>query len=367
MHRELIATAAALLCCARSPACNVPVFRYALEHWRPDPYRVAVLHRDALSAGDRANMAAIEPFALVRAVDLSAEEPPAWLGSVRDEAGGQTLPRLALLFPAASGLRGRVWAGPLDADSVRTLLESPARSELARRLLEGHAAVWLLLESGNTKQDDEAAALLRTELRRLERTLRPPRELYADPDEPDSAPAADARVRFSMLRLAPNDPAEPVLGAMLSGSLAGLRQAGGPTAFPVFGRGRALTALCGAYLDRERVEAVCEFLVGACSCEAKFANPGMDLLIAMDWDAALAGALRAEQAPPALVGPLAMTPVAATSETARAAGREPASAATAEAGTTTRGRSCAVGLAVGVGVVAVLGLGTLLTVRLLRE
>ncbi|HUQ72324.1 MAG TPA: hypothetical protein VM165_22550, partial [Planctomycetaceae bacterium] len=29
-------------------ACNVPVFRYALEHWRPDPYRLTVLHRGPL-------------------------------------------------------------------------------------------------------------------------------------------------------------------------------------------------------------------------------------------------------------------------------------------------------------------------------
>ena len=31
-------------------ACNVPVFRYALERWPADPYEVFVLHEGALDA-----------------------------------------------------------------------------------------------------------------------------------------------------------------------------------------------------------------------------------------------------------------------------------------------------------------------------
>src|SRR5687767_6507702 len=33
-------------------ACNVPVFRYALEHWRADPYRVTLFHDGPLSEAD---------------------------------------------------------------------------------------------------------------------------------------------------------------------------------------------------------------------------------------------------------------------------------------------------------------------------
>src|SRR4051812_3921272 len=35
-------------------ACNVPVFRYALEHWPADPYEVIVFHRGLLSPEDQA-------------------------------------------------------------------------------------------------------------------------------------------------------------------------------------------------------------------------------------------------------------------------------------------------------------------------
>ena len=30
-------------------ACQIPVFRYALERWQPDPYEVVVIHRGSLS------------------------------------------------------------------------------------------------------------------------------------------------------------------------------------------------------------------------------------------------------------------------------------------------------------------------------
>ena len=35
-------------------ACNVPVFRFALERWRPDPYRLTVFHRGPLADAERA-------------------------------------------------------------------------------------------------------------------------------------------------------------------------------------------------------------------------------------------------------------------------------------------------------------------------
>src|SRR5690348_9305337 len=49
--RSLAATpfAVVLAFAAMACACNVPVFRFALERWSPDVYRVTVLHRGPLS------------------------------------------------------------------------------------------------------------------------------------------------------------------------------------------------------------------------------------------------------------------------------------------------------------------------------
>ena len=42
------------LCAGPARACNVPVFRYALERWPAAPYEVFVFHRGPLSAEDQA-------------------------------------------------------------------------------------------------------------------------------------------------------------------------------------------------------------------------------------------------------------------------------------------------------------------------
>jgi hypothetical protein len=41
-------------------ACNVPVFRFALERWRADPYRIVLFHRGELSAADREQIRPLE-------------------------------------------------------------------------------------------------------------------------------------------------------------------------------------------------------------------------------------------------------------------------------------------------------------------
>src|SRR5262245_53434181 len=43
-----------LLTAAPASACNVPVFRYALERWTTDPYEVIVFHRGPLGPADKA-------------------------------------------------------------------------------------------------------------------------------------------------------------------------------------------------------------------------------------------------------------------------------------------------------------------------
>ena len=57
--------------------------------------------------------------------------------------------------------------------------------------------------------------------------------------------------------------------------------------FPIFGRGRALDALIGKGINADTIKDTARFLCGACSCEAKRLNPGVDLLMAADWDAIL--------------------------------------------------------------------------------
>ena len=41
-------------------ACQVPVFRYALERWRPDPYQLVIVHEGNLTSGQKADLLHLE-------------------------------------------------------------------------------------------------------------------------------------------------------------------------------------------------------------------------------------------------------------------------------------------------------------------
>ena len=57
---RLAALATAALWTLAAPACNVPVFRYALERWEADPYDIIVFHREAFTAPQQALLETLE-------------------------------------------------------------------------------------------------------------------------------------------------------------------------------------------------------------------------------------------------------------------------------------------------------------------
>ncbi|MFC1717423.1 hypothetical protein ACFL6S_27430, partial [Candidatus Poribacteria bacterium] len=95
---------------------------------------------------------------------------------------------------------------------------------------------------------------------------------------------ADLRVAFSMIHLSRSDPNEKLFIQMLLNSEWDLKMLPKPIAFPIFGRGRALYALVGDGIRENNIEMACSFLVGWCSCEIKEQNPGVDILMSVNWD-----------------------------------------------------------------------------------
>ncbi|MBA4386596.1 MAG: hypothetical protein C0404_01365, partial [Verrucomicrobia bacterium] len=64
---------------------------------------------------------------------------------------------------------------------------------------------------------------------------------------------------------------------------------GEPIAIPIFGQGRALTAIPASKLTEDVIVASCSFLGAFCSCEIKDQNPGHDLLMTADWKDGMKG------------------------------------------------------------------------------
>ena len=317
MRRAAVATCLLLaglgLCAESAHACNVPVFRYALERWPPAPYEVFVFHRGPLSADAQQIVADLRTRGRTEAdgaainllvTDLDAA-PSAAARKLWDASPGATAPWLIVRYPEFLGIEGNVWAGPLTRENVAAVMDSPVRRQIARDLIQGESAVFLLLESGNREKDNAAAQLLKTQLAELEKTLELPDVPSGQWDDPvyDGKGPPKMRLGFEMVRLSRTDPAEQVFVKMLIGPAPDRLQGGEPIVFPIFGRGRALCAVVGDQITADRIGEEAAFLVGPCSCIVKDQNPGVDMLMAVDWDAALDGQASAiptvEPPPPA--------------------------------------------------------------------
>src|ERR1041384_1342404 len=228
IHRQLpLAVLGATLAALSLWACSVPVFRYALEHWAADNYQAVVFHRGPLTRAQEALVRDLGADGLagrvhanlsLKTVDLDASPAPEWLELSR-QSGAQQLPWLVLRSPRGARAAGTIWSGPLTEKSITQLLDSPARKEIVERLAQGQSAVWLLLESGDPKQDTAAAREMESRLAYLGGTLALPK-----PDPQDivngllSVPPEDLRLEFSLLRLARSDAEEQPFIQMLLGT-----------------------------------------------------------------------------------------------------------------------------------------------------
>ena len=271
VHPVLIAS---LLSLAGAPAwaCDVPVYRYALEHWNPDAYQAAILHQGPIDAESQALIASLEKQAgetphtnlAVQIIDADRPANEAERTLCQGSPCGDG-PLLVVRFPGAARIQGVAWEGRLTADAVAAATDSPCRRDIAHRLLTGDAVVWVLLESGRKDQDDAAAERIATVLNRPTDEEQPP-------------------ITSSVVRVARTDPAEKLLTETLLSTEPDLRGRDEPMAFPVFGRGRVLYALVGAGISADTVRHALTFLAGGCSCTVKRGNPGVDLLLTADWN-----------------------------------------------------------------------------------
>jgi hypothetical protein len=304
-------------------ACNIPVFRYALENWIPASYLVLIVHRGGLSTEDlalteRLSQVSSDPAhpvnVSVYVVDLDREDPletdrqdlpGEFLRSVsqRMQAGSPAEPTILVYPPGQLDPESAAWSGPLTSENVSALVDSPARQEIAQRLLDGQSAVWVLIESGDSDQDRKAAELLTRELDRMKSVVElPDRALIEAEDEFRPENPIELRVEFSLIRLSREDSKEKAFIAMLLSSEPDLRDFEEPMALPIFGRGRTHFALIGNGITPANIEESCRFLCGACSCQIKQQNPGIDLLMAVNWDKQIVGSAMRDPELPELTG-----------------------------------------------------------------
>lgn len=288
-------------------ACKVPVFRYALERWVTDEYSCSVFYdgSDAawsgqskklleteMEAGELANMSTLY-------IDVSKlrEHEKALVPGLSQAS---SFPFVQLYYPQKNGEKRLAIASEWDPGVLSRLIESPLRKQISGDILSGQSAVWVLVEGDDAAENDALALKLRAILDEAQSEIELPHGvvrkdegkayLEANPGAlPEDVLKSDIplNIEFSIARLKQADPSEDYLWAVVK-SQSDIRD-GEAYLFPVFGRGRMLPAFSGRSLNKQLVMKGCQYLLGECSCEVKAQNPGVDLLMAVDWDKAIEG------------------------------------------------------------------------------
>ena len=306
-------------------ACSTPVYRYAMYNWPASPYYVFYFHHGQIPAADAELHTQIESLAgdekapanlLLEKVDASDEEGlsrfPRPVLEAYEGAPDKKKPFHVVFSPWGIEFH----SGSLDNEGVKAMVDSPARQKVGKLLQEGHLTVLVLLP-GKDKEANEAAEKaakkLIADLDSGEIDLGPdPSEIpdpydygYAqaptdeaaepgeepDDDEAEQSPGEEQprkiQRKVALVKVARDDPAEKWLVKALMQVESDLDEyAEEPMVFGIYGRGRALPPFVGKGITADNMVDLLFFLSGACSCQIKSQNPGMDLPMAWNWDAA---------------------------------------------------------------------------------
>jgi hypothetical protein len=290
--------AVALLAVSSALACNIPVFRYALERWRPDQCEVVVFHRGGLSEDQESLLKKLVTppsregaYKSVKIVRCDLQTPSPYLETWEQlQVQAAQLPYVVVRTQVSQGRIVNGWHGALEgenAEQLTTVFESPARTELSRRLLSGHSIVWLMIGSKEEAQTKAAKQALEDGFAALADKIQMPEGIGLPGSELHSE--VPLLLKYSVLKIDRDDAKESFLVRLFAGFHPDVFAADEPLIVPVFGRGRALEVIPASDLTPGLMEDLTIFLSGACSCQVKEQNPGFDLLLSVDWDTELFG------------------------------------------------------------------------------
>ena len=311
-----------LLIIQQAWACQVPVFRYALERWQADDYHAVIIHPGTLDEEQKNALKIIEEagnplFATganlaLHKVDLSSVSSvdPRWQ-SETSTFKPDNPPRIALYYPTSTGIQEPLWTGELTIANAKAIIDSPLRQKIKDELLAGTSNVWLLLQSGNDTLDQKAEQRLRkflvqaSEETKLPDGIIPLEKAHQLRSGPDEGPidmddvlrsSVPLKIHFSTIAVSRNDPAEEIFISMLFKHSPRMRSVTDqPIAIPIFGRGRVLEGMIGQDLTLENTLGASSYLCSACSCQVKEENPGLDMLMAVKWNDHMLGNLIVEE------------------------------------------------------------------------
>ncbi|MDG1872479.1 MAG: hypothetical protein P8J27_01110 [Mariniblastus sp.] len=275
--------------------CNIPVFRFALERWQPDPYELICLTKSSPTQADRKFIAALSEFAKqhskqcrVSAYAMDSKIKNSKIAKLANDISSEAqFPYLLVRNKMGRGRIATSWQGCASDFAMDEFFKSPVRTDLANRLIKGHSVVWLVVASSNdqttsklTRQLSESLGMLQDKIPLPEGVGLPGSELYS---------TIPLSMKFSVVTIKRDDPQEKVLVNFIQQFQPDAFAEDVPLVVPVFGKARALEVIPGDRLDANLIEDLTIFLSGACSCQVKDLNPGFDLPLTLNWNEEIFG------------------------------------------------------------------------------
>lgn len=284
-----------LLVTASSLACQVPVFRYALERWQSDSFRLQLIHQ-----GEAPAELSMEPkhlnleFESLGMDKLSPNERFAIVGLEK-----LTEYPAFLLHPPQSWKNSEPLVFPGTKADLESIVDSPLRQRIKNDLLDGQSTVWVLVEGTDQAANEATLKLLNDTLQKATQEIQIPEgviqadqvgkvgeDINLDDVLRSSIPL---KISFKIEQIKRSDPAEQAFLRILTANRYSPPEE--PLVVPVFGRGRTPGPLLGSSITAESITTACEYLCGACSCQVKSGNPGYDLLLQANWQEKLQSGL----------------------------------------------------------------------------
>ncbi len=115
--------------------------------------------------------------------------------------------------------------------------------------------------------------------------------LYVAPTQPfgggeENGEDAISTTEVGLVKVDRDDVAEAWLVRCLLALASDLKASEEPILFMTYGRGRAMFSSLGKGIHPDNLVQDVQFITGACSCTVKEQNPGVDLIVQYDWEAA---------------------------------------------------------------------------------
>ncbi len=259
--------------CSTTFACSVPVFRYALEYWQPDPYQI-ILNYNPLQSNNFKK--------IVKEINKHSNNRSFIVKKTKRSQANQGI---ILKYPANTKIKNNIYEDSLTVENFEKIIKSPARQKLIDKITGGDSLVFLILEGDNHNQNNRISKTILKNISILENEIKLPHELSDIPKEDLSIYDTNIIFKLSMMRLSKTNSEEKVFINVLTKSLPEkIYKKSEPIVFPIFARGRMIGAILEKDLNTETLRRLCEYIAGECSCEIKSRNPGFDTFIPVGWN-----------------------------------------------------------------------------------